>query len=65
MRCGIKLWTDLNYQFLAIKRHLQEHDKEAKRQAQREQLRTVTQVQQDKLAKLTNKASQALDEVWD
>lgn len=62
---AVEKLDNLNSQFLSIKKRLKEHDEEAKRQAQREQMRTVAQVQQDKLAELTNKASQALDEVWD
>ena len=52
-------------QFLGIKQRLQKRDDMAKLQVQREQLRTLEKVQQNKLELLTNKASQVLDDVWD
>ena len=57
--------NELQSQFLDIKQRLQKRDEEARQQAQREQLRTLKKEQQNKIELLANKASQALDEVWD
>lgn len=57
--------NELQSQFLDIKQCLQKRDNMTNLQVQREQLRTLEKVQQDKLEVLTNKASQALDDVWD
>ena len=57
--------NELQSQFLDIKQCLQKRDYMTNLQVQREQLRTLEKVQQDKLEVLTNKASQALDDVWD
>lgn len=51
---AVEKLENLNSQFLSIKKRLKEHDEEAKCHAQREQMRTVTQVQQDKLNAINN-----------